>query len=1012
MYSRSIPSRITLILIWISGISLICAGCSQTHHRKQADREAYRVIEERNDDPRWAVGSVSIDADPRSRFFDSQDPDHSAMPIDDPTSNQYMKRVNGVSGWSEWGKNGVRSNLENPAWRSQLGEYSTIDAEGNVELSIDSALRLAYLHSPLHQNNLETLYLSSLDVTAQRFRLDTQFFGGSGTSFVHRGDINPVAIAYSQPLGHYVVGGPFERPETNRFSVPTDLQARRRLATAGEVLIGFANSFTWDFTGSDASLGSSLANFSFVQPLLRGAGKKIALEQLTQAERRLLGNLRAYAQFRQGFFTQVVIGELGVSGPQRFGTSTQLQSFSGFGGVGGYLGLLQQSRQIRNTQATLRLQRRTRDRLQAQFDNELTDIVQLDRFKQDFARTAASLLDQQNGFQLAVDNYKTQIMGLPADLPLSIDETLLKDFQLVPVEADEINESLIQLQRRIGWLSGVIDLRQQLAGLAQSAANLGNLSEDEFLGYLQSLAQIVTSLTNALTSARNGEMNSDPDDADLYTEVEKLNQLSNEIDRINEELGGREKENEEVEGSPLAAADDLGLLKAGFDLCNRLIDARFSFIDADQQLMASLESAKSHVSRVEAMRELAEAEVMRVNDIAAERERTMSSVEVIAFRQQIAETREKLDELSTGETGVKAASLELDSILERAANQPVQRSLSSLSAWIQEYSQIAERLSLIPAQMRLELITVPKLDLTKEQAFEIALENRLDFMNGRAALVDRWRAIEIAANELESNLSITGDIDLSTARNNMLDFRGGTSSLQLGLEFDAPLARLLERNGYRESLIDFQRARRQFIQSRDTLQKGLRALLRTLEIRTEQLEIQRRAVAIALRRSEQTQLSLLAPPPQLQPGQRQQVNPNQAYVLQSSQGALLSSQNGLLSAWLGHYATRLRLYRELGIMKLDSEGRWIENPIDADFNQESPAQAPGVPRDPAETSREIRDPDVGSAVLAAVSVKETSVENLAGNTGQRSDSEIDSRERDMAPLRSAARPQMVEFPVR
>ena len=137
-----------------------------------------------------------------------------------------------------------------------------------------------------------------------------------------------------------------------------------------------------------------------------------------------------------------------------------------------------------------------------------------------------------------------------------------------------------------------------------------------------------------------------------------------------------------------------------------------------------------------------------------------------------------------------------------------------------------------------------------------------------------------------------------------------------------------------------------------------------------------------------------------------------AYVLQSSQGALLSSQNGLLSAWLGHYATRLRLYRELGIMKLDSEGRWIENPIDADFNQESPTRAPGVPRDPAETSREIKDPDVGSAVLAAVSVKETSVENLAGNTGQRSDPEIDSRERDMAPLRSAARPQMVEFPVR
>ncbi|MGC6441846.1 MAG: hypothetical protein ACON4H_04220, partial [Rubripirellula sp.] len=55
-------------------------GCSQTQYRKQADQEAYQVIAERNQDPRWSLDRVSIDADPRSRFFDDQDPDHSAMP--------------------------------------------------------------------------------------------------------------------------------------------------------------------------------------------------------------------------------------------------------------------------------------------------------------------------------------------------------------------------------------------------------------------------------------------------------------------------------------------------------------------------------------------------------------------------------------------------------------------------------------------------------------------------------------------------------------------------------------------------------------------------------------------------------------------------------------------------------------------------------------------------------------------------------------------------------------------
>jgi len=259
---------------------------------------------------------------------------------------------------------------------------------------------------------------------------------------------------------------------------------------------------------------------------------------------------------------------------------------------------------------------------------------------------------------------------------------------------------------------------------------------------------------------------------------------------------------------------------------------------------------------------------------------------------------------------------------------------------VQDYLQIVERLSLIPAQARLEVITVDEVELSPEQAFEIALTHRLDFMNGRAALVDRWRAIEIAANELESNLSITGNWDIGTARNNMLDLRGGTSNLQLGLEFDAPLARLLERNGYRETLIEFQRARRQLIQSRDGLQKGLRALLRTLKQRRLQLEIQRRAVSIALRRVEQTQLSLLTPPPPIQPGSRPQINPTTAINLLAAQGSLQTSQNSFLAAWLNYYAARLRLYRELGVMELDAQGQWVENPLSQAIEEESPSLQP------------------------------------------------------------------------
>ncbi|MGC6549381.1 MAG: TolC family protein [Rubripirellula sp.] len=1000
------PWRLRAMVAVTCACSLLL-GCNQAQYRQQADEEVYQVIAERNADPRWSIDNASIEPNRLSRFYDDQDPDHSPMPIDDPASQRYMEEVNGIKAWEGWTEKGTRTYLENPKWRKGLSEYTQVSDDGTVELTIDSALRLAYMHSSLHQTNLENLYLSSLDVTAQRFRLDTQFFGGSGTSYVHRGDISPVAIAYSAPLGSYVVNGPFERPESNRFSIPTDLQARRRLATAGEVLVGFANSFTWDFSGSDASLGSSLANFSFVQPLLRGAGKKIALEQLTQSERRLLANLRAYAQFRQGFFTQVAIGELGVNGPQRFGSSTQLQSFSGFGGIGGYLGLIQQAQQITNSEATLRLQRRTEKRLQALYDNDLTDIVNLDQFKQRVKSTTASLLQQQNGYELALDNYKTQIMGLPPELPITVDDSMLKGFQLVPVEANEIIESLNQLQERIGWLSQVVELQGQLSSLESSAAELPGFSSEQLKDFIDRQARLIALLSDGLTPPDASGPIDSLDEQQVFEQIDQLTQWENNLRQITQRLrpsgdtstsgevnqgeSGEAEKEIESNGRSLGS-EDLEALRAAFNFCDHLAEVAFSSVDARQRLKEIIARAQAQIAPVESMQQLAETELHRLEELSAERERGMDREQVLEFREVLSSVRKRLDDLNTGENSIASGLTDLEEIQKQAASQSVEISLSDLSGWVQNFSQVTERLSFIPARVRLELITVPEVELTNARAFEIALENRLDFMNGRAALVDRWRAIEIAANELESNLSITGNLDLGTAKNNMLDFRGGTGNLQLGVEFDAPLARLLERNGYRETLIDFQRARRQFIQSRDSLQKGLRALLRNLQLRREQLEIQRGAVAIALRRSEQTQLQLMAPPARIGVGQGSSINSNQAFNLGISQESLLRSNNDLLAAWLDHYAARLRLYRELGIMELDAEGRWIENPLKLESDRDSQS--------------EDTDPSQGFS-----NMQDTDQERSA--TGARTREATFEVQQEYSPkIRSAARPEVLEIQVR
>jgi len=94
------------------------------------------------------------------------------------------------------------------------------------------------------------------------------------------------------------------------------------------------------------------------------------------------------------------------------------------------------------------------------------------------------------------------------------------------------------------------------------------------------------------------------------------------------------------------------------------------------------------------------------------------------------------------------------------------------------------------------------------------------------------------------------------------------------------------------------------------------------------LEIQRRSVAIAIRRVDLTQAQLEAPGAPAQPGRRPpQLGPTAAINLISAQASLRDTQNRLLATWLSYYAAKMRLARELGVMNLDAQGCWLEQPL-------------------------------------------------------------------------------------
>jgi hypothetical protein len=286
---------------------------------------------------------------------------------------------------------------------------------------------------------------------------------------------------------------------------------------------------------------------------------------------------------------------------------------------------------------------------------------------------------------------------------------------------------------------------------------------------------------------------------------------------------------------------------------------------------------------------------------------------------------------------------------------------------------------LVQARARLETVSVETIALDSQDAFVVALANRMDFMNGKAALVDSWRSIQIDADALQSILNITVNGDIRTTRNNPVSFRDNAGILRLGLEFDAPFTRLLERNNYRQSLIDYQRSRRDFIRSHDSLHLGLRGLLRQIELLRMDLEIQRRAVTIAIRRVDMTRAAFYAPVRPPQPGQRPaQFGPTAATNLLTALSALRNTQNNLMGVWLSYYAARMRLERELGTMKLDEDGGWIDhsvsNPSLANASDNNPSSLP--PTLPGKwidlADRLPQEPD--SPASAAVETSDGSVE--------------------------------------
>ena len=263
---------------------------------------------------------------------------------------------------------------------------------------------------------------------------------------------------------------------------------------------------------------------------------------------------------------------------------------------------------------------------------------------------------------------------------------------------------------------------------------------------------------------------------------------------------------------------------------------------------------------------------------------------------------------------------------EFQVDQARQDELRAYNSWIverQNYVNVLDgfKISLgIPtateialAPQELDRLTAQGLHETQvrlEEATAQALKLRLDLANSRDGLDDAGRKVMVAEDGLKGDVDLVASIGYTSPSESpqsaRLALRRGNYSV--GLTFDLPIDRLQGRNALRQTQIARQSAARGLSLLEDNIVLAVRSAFRRLEQTRESYSVQKRAVALAERRVESTQLLLQAG------------RATQRDVLES-QAALLEAKNALVQALVDHSIAELEFQRNVGTLVVDEEGQ-------------------------------------------------------------------------------------------
>lgn len=425
---------LTYHLSWLGLCIALCGmlnGCTRTEYRQSADKQTYQILKEKSQDPRWRIPRMDITPDPTSRFYDVNDPDTPPLPPDDPAAKEYMERVYGMKGSPTWDQLHKIDHVENPNWPKAFGggvytgEISEIP---ETKLTIEDAVSIGLRNSRDYQEQMENMYLAALALTFERYRYD----------------VRPIAFGNEPGTGIHYENTPNDG--SNWGLGQTNLGVSKLFPTGAQFMTELTNNTIWMLSGNSGSQTATTLAYSLVQPLAFDVQRTINLEKITQQERNVLYKIRDFARFRKDFYVTVVTGSRALPLPGSSGSGELAFLIRGARSpTVGFYYLLYEIQRLRNQKTTIRsLESLIRD-LEALGEAGRATSLDVTELQSSLERGHLYMAHRERVVKTEMDRFKMQL-GLPPDLNISLDDSLLRQFEFLDNELLELEYSSTTVQ--------------------------------------------------------------------------------------------------------------------------------------------------------------------------------------------------------------------------------------------------------------------------------------------------------------------------------------------------------------------------------------------------------------------------------------------------------------------------------------------------------------------------------------------------------------------------------------